>query len=294
MPSTGVRTVALSIALSLSFSTAGATNADNTEISQEVAKQEGIYHRTGKQTLEGYTVDRSLASYADGLASEFDVALDALGPADRWLDIGAGEAQAILDYYTPPDGVPPEEARARASVKAQAVAMSIEDRRTPRWQQTEPRLGENQIRYLSDRRLREYSEGELGQFQLITDVIGGFSYSVNLSLFVEKTLGLLKVNGSFFTMLQDVRWEKGTNTPFYAGQSFLTEIESADGSEMKVCSWLKRVTCVEVTCESKPQWQPPMEAFRIRKICSDVKVPALKATHYEAGTPPERRYRLQD
>ena len=39
------------------------------------------------------------------------------------------------------------------------------------------------------KRLREYSPEEIGQFQVITDVMGGFSYTQDLSLFMEKTLG---------------------------------------------------------------------------------------------------------
>ena len=54
-----------------------------------------------------------------------------------------------------------------------------------------------------------------------------------------------------------------------AGSPFLTEISKADGSELKVCAWLKRISCVEVTCESRPRWQPPMEAFHVRKVCGE-------------------------
>jgi hypothetical protein len=60
-----------------------------------------------------------------------------------------------------------------------------------------------------------------------------------------------------------------------------------------VCAWLKRIACVEVTCQSR-QWKPPIEAFRVRKVCDDVAVPALTTVHYQAGTPPERRFQLKD
>jgi hypothetical protein len=57
----------------------------------ELLKQESIYHGQGEQRIKGYTVDRALAIYADGLSSEFERALAGLGASDRWLDIGAGE-----------------------------------------------------------------------------------------------------------------------------------------------------------------------------------------------------------
>jgi hypothetical protein len=270
-----------------------ASHAENLspKFKEEISKQEGIYRSDEEQPVAGYTVDRGLSLYADGLSSDFDGALAKLGPTDRWLDIGAGKAQAILDYYTPAYDATRFKAQQRRGAKAQAVAMSIEDRRTSLWQQTAASLGLNQIQYLFGKRLREYSSEELGRFQIITDVMGGFSYTENLSVFMEKVLGLLELNGSFFTVLQDVHREEGTNRPFYGGSPFLTEITNADGSEMKVCTWLKRIACVEVTCEPRA-WQPPTEAFRIRKVCNDVAVPALATIHYQAGTPPERRFQL--
>src|SRR5262249_19030428 len=102
----------------------------------------------------------------------------------------------------------------RSGRKARAVAMSIEDRRTAQWHQTAAGLEANQMQYLFGRRLREYSAEELGRFQVITDVMGGFSYTQNLSLFMEKTLAFLDVNGSFYTMLQDVRTENAANKPY--------------------------------------------------------------------------------
>lgn len=264
----------------------------NPALGDEISKQESIFQSRGAQVPDGYSIDRSLEEYALALPSGFDSALAQLGPGDRWLDIGAGTGQAILDYYNSDYDLMHWEGRERRGRKAQAVAISIEDRRTPRWQQDAAALGAGKIAYLFDRRLREYSQEELGLFQVITDVIGGFSYTENLSLFVEKVLGFLDLYGSFFTLLQDVHSEEGTNRPHYAGAPFLTEITNADGSKAKVCSWLKSITCVQVSCEFKATWKPPIEAFRVRKICSDVRVPPLVLIHYNAGTPPERRFQV--
>lgn len=288
----GIRAVVLLVLPVLWLAASYAADPGGAKFKEEVSRQESIYRAGDKQALEGYTVDRSLAVYTQGLPTGFDRALANLGPTDRWLDIGAGRGQAILDYYTPEYDLTYPEGRARRGRKAQAVAMSIEDRRTPQWQQTAAALGENQLRYLINRRLREYSVEEVGRFQVITDVIGGFSYTENLSMFMEKVLGFLELNGTFFTVLQDVQSEEGTNRPFYAGSPFLTELRDADGSELKICSWLKRIACAEVICESRPQWQPPIEAFRVRKVCNEVTVPALVPVHYQAGTPPERRFQL--
>lgn len=260
--------------------------------SSEFSKQEAIYQSKGEQVPAGYSIDRSLAEYTLGLGAEFARALAHLSPQDRWLDVGAGQGRAMLDYYAPAYDAAHPEGQAQRGKKAKAIAISIEDRRTPAWQQVAASLEANQMQYFFGRRLREYSLAELGKFQMLTDVLGGFSYSQNLSRFMENALGFLEVGGSFYTVLQDVRSENGANQPHYPDARFLTEVVNADAVEVKICSWLKSITCVEVSCELKTGWRPPIEAYRINKVCDNVTVPALTATHFEAGTPPERRYRL--
>jgi SAM-dependent methyltransferase len=278
----------------LVWAQSGAQVPANPKFKAEISRQESIYHSEGDRVPSGYTVDRSLANYVDALSSGFDASLASLGPADRWLDIGAGKGQAILDYFTPNYDLAHAEGRERRGKKAQAIAMSIEDRRTPDWRHSAASLGGNQLQYLSSRRLREYTVEELGQFQVITDVIGGFSYTTDLTIFMEKVLSLLAPGGSFYSVLQDVHSEAGTNRPYYADAPFLTEISNASGAEVKVCSWLKSISCVQVTCELKKGWRPPVEAFQVQKVCNEVKVPALAPVHYEAGTPPERKFMLKE
>lgn len=262
------------------------------ELAEEYAKQEDIYRSQGREIPRGYVIDRSLQAYTDILPDAFDRALASLGPQDRWLDIGAGQGQAILDYYTPRYDKTHPSGRKRRGKKARSVALSIENRRTPQWDKAAAALEADKVRYLHGKRLREYSLEELGRFELITDVMGGFSYAANLSRFMESVMRLLDLNGSFFTVLQDVEGEQGTNKPFYDGFPFATEIENPGGPKVTVCSWLKSIACTEVRCESKEDWHPPLEVYHLRKVCNDVSVPALVSVEFEAGTPPLRGYRL--
>lgn len=288
----GIAVVLIASTLGVGTSLAQALN--NSNFKSEVSKQETIYRSEGDRVPAGYTVDRTLSNYVDALSTGFDGALAALKPGDRWLDIGAGKGQAILDYFTPDYDLQHPQGRERRGSKAHAVAMSIEDRRTTDWRFSAASVGPNQLQYLFNRRLRDYTVGELGQFQLVSDVIGGFSYTADLTLFMEKVASLLAIGGSFYTALQDVHSEAGTNEPHYANSPFLTEISNAEGSEVKVCAWLKSITCVQTTCELKNGWRPPLEAFHVQKVCDEVRVPALTPVHFEAGTPPERRFVLQN
>ena len=289
MSTTGPHVVALLVLQALCATTAHSEAPGGAVSNEEVSKQSGIYRSRGEDVPAGYVVDRSLLSYAFTLGTEFTRSLASLGSGDRWLDIGAGEGRAVLDYCTSKYEALFQGANRNAG-KAKSVALSIEDRRTVQWHLTAATLEPTQIQYLFGRRLREYSQEELGQFQVITDVLGGFSYTRYLSVFMEKALGFLALNGSFYTVLQDVRSEAGKNRPYYPDARFLTEMADARGSELQVCAWLKSITCVEVTCEAKADRTPPIEVYRIRKTCDGVIVPPVALTHFEAGTPPERRF----
>ena len=257
-------------------------------IDEEIAKQEKIYRSQGAEVPSGYVTNRALSDYAGLLPSGFCDALGRLGSADRWLDIGAGSGQAILDYYAPEDAAAPAE-KCRSGARARAVAMSIEDRRTDKWREQAASLGGDRIRYLSGKRLRDYSLEELGKFQIITDVFGGFTYTENLSLFVEKVLSLLEIGGVFYTLMPGVYLESGKDR---LGILHLTELEDAVGRRERVCSWLKKTACVKVTCESKSDWKRPTELINVRKVCSEVSVARMKLLEFEAGYPPGRRFQL--
>ena len=259
-------------------------------IDEEFAKQEKIFRSRGADVPRGYVTSRTLSAYVELLPSGFSDALRKLRSDDRWLDIGAGGGQAILDYYAPEYDAAPCENCAPPG-KAHAVALSIEDRRTDQWQQQASTLGGNGIQYLVGKRLREYSGEELGRFRLITDVYGGFSYTENLSLFLERVLGLLDIGGGFYTLVASVRLEDGKDDP--AKTWYLTELVDAAGRDVKVCSWLKNVTCTKVTCESKSAWETPTELIHIRKVCGGVSVPRTTLLKYEAGQPPGRLFRLE-
>ena len=76
------------------------------------------------------------------------------------------------------------------------------------------------------------------------------------------------------------------------GSLYLTELEDAFGRRVKVCSWLKKISCVQVTCESRSDFEKPTELIKIRKVCSDTSVPRTKLVEFEAGYPPGRRFQL--
>lgn len=259
------------------------------QLEDEFAKQEQIYSSRGADVPEGYVTTRGLSDYAKLLPTGFCEALGKLGSSDRWLDIGAGEGQAMLDYYAPDNAAAPAQKCGGSGAKARSVAMSIEDRQTDKWREQTASLGYDRLRYLSGKRLRQFSIEDLGRYRIITDVYGGFSYTEDLSKFVETVLSLLEVDGGFYTLLQSVRLENIKDDPNVV---YLTELLDPSGSDVKVCSWLKKISCASVNCESKTDWSPSA-LIHLRKVCSDISVPRTKLLKFEAGSPPGRKFQLE-
>lgn len=123
-----------------------------------------------------------------------------------------------------------------------------------------------------------------------TDVYGGFSYTEDLSLFLETVLSLLDIDGVFYTIVQSVDLEASKNN---RTTGYQTELLAADGRGVKVCSWLKKTACAKVVCESKNDWDSPSELINFRKVCSDVSITRMKLLQYQAGNPPSRRFQLE-
>ena len=111
-------------------------------------------------------------------------------------------------------------------------------------------------------------------------MFGGFTYTEDLSQFVDKVLSLLEVGGGFYTLVPGVHLEDGKDK---LGVFYLTELENAVGRPEKVCSWLKKTTCVKVTCESKSDWKRPTELIKVEKVCSDTSVPRMKLCRVRGG-----------
>ena len=200
---------------------------------------------------------------------------------------------AILDYFGPRFDAMHPLPNKRSRQKARAVALSIEDRRTARWSAAASLLKIGQIQYLSGKRLRDYTAGTLGRYNLITDVVGAFSYTRDLTLYMQIALDALETGGNLFTLLTDARPSGAQRRPFFEADAYLTEIIRPNGSSETICGWLRRISCIEVTCDEKHGWQPPVETFHLRKICEITTVPTLALTSFVAGTPPSRRFRIE-
>ena len=118
---------------------------------------------------------------------------------------------------------------------------------------------------------------------------GRFTYTENLSRFLEKVLSLLEIGGAFYTVLPAVHLEDGTDK---LGTWYKTELVDAASRPIKVCSWLKQTTCTKVGCESKSDWDAPTQLIEIRRLAATLRFRA-RTFGAMAGAPPGRRFQLE-
>ena len=130
-------------------------------------------------------------TYLYELGSSFLDRLRGLGPGQRWLDVGAGEALAMLNYLLDPTF--------QHKVELTAIAVSIPE---------EARIAEIQaiapsFRYVAGR-IESVEAEALGEFDLITDVVSALAYSEDVSATLRAEIRRLSVGG---TLMASGMWK---------------------------------------------------------------------------------------
>ena len=188
--------------------------ADGNQKVMLMLKQEMIYQSQGKELkmvirLIGHFLT-ILTRCRPSLKGSWQILVQKIA---GWISVRVRD-KAILDYFNP--GYKPLQMTGweNHDNKAQAVAISIEDRRTARWNRTLKVLVPGECNIFLVKRL-PFRRIEL--FQLITDVIGGFGHRQPFSIHGEGSC-TSRSDGVFHVVLQDVHSENGANQPMIQGR----------------------------------------------------------------------------
>jgi len=144
---------------------------------------------TGLEILEtnDFRVSSGLAAYRKAFGAPFAKALGQMGDRSRWLDGGAGEAKAMIEYL-------------EGGGKGQCTAVGFEIPSTARTAVADATSEfEGRFFYASGKLFGKMDKRDLhggeGDFDLITDLNGVLYYTESLAEDLEKYLLLLKPNG---------------------------------------------------------------------------------------------------
>lgn len=185
----------------------------------------------------------------------------------RWLDVGAGEGMALIDYLYGVAG------------GASVVGITVEtDWRYNGFRIQAARDFPGRFRFYKGKYLEDpsYSPETLGHFDIVTDVYGAFSYSNTVDVVLQKIGDLLKVGGHFFTV--------------YKADTFF--IYDSKGNNIPINQWINSGSCLAIVPREYSKLnmgneEPPLH---IVKTCEKVSVPPLKLSGFQSDSPPTRKY----
>lgn len=213
-----------------------------------------------------FTVHRDLAAYESDFGFLFRQRVGNLRRGQHWLDVGAGDGNAQLDYL-----------RERSSDAARVTAIAY--RRGWESRLYNSKLGRGENRFISGRMVEAISNQEIGQADLITDVFGALSYTNDPVLVLRKYLELLKPDGHlmFVGMMSKVK----------VGEKeilFTDWLAQQKGIEVKV---LKETTVLDYTpMHPDPEKYHAVEV-RVTDLAAALQLPKLKTLRTTDALPPQ-------
>lgn len=214
-----------------------------------------------------FIIDRRLAEYRVFLGPNFFRRLKQLRSSDHWIDIGAGAANAMNDYF--------HYARRSALPLPHMTAITVRAVPITRRKIFKSR----RFQYLVGRRFEEYADGETCRADLITDLFGATSYSHKFDVVVKRMAKSLKPNGvAYFNMkvakliLKDPR-----------------------GRRLKVEDWLRKIRGIKVIEARRSYHFLENNQVRIafQRTAGPIEVPCLKLVkmeHNDSSPAPRRTY----
>ncbi|MGK5081995.1 hypothetical protein WDW37_01725 [Bdellovibrionota bacterium FG-1] len=178
----------------------------------------------------------------------------------RWLDSGAGGADAISEFSQ----------LLGLDRKFNYVALGFKKPSGAKGIYTMETVPGKRFRYLSDRYIEDYAHPtqEIGPCDLISDFFGPIAYTAAVDVVIKKYLELLKVGGKAYLLIPHNL--KIKNMYFY--------------------DYLRKIS--GLTVESRP-YDALNSVYELTKTGQTGDAPSLKLTHFLSGEPPSREFELK-
>jgi len=230
---------------------------------------------------------RDLGEYRRIVGGRFQERLGALRPDQHWIDMGAGDAVAIREYYKGLQGTKGARTTALAyseplddtveiTTSAGRTVQGVEPFRGPKYEAFQQFASETpEFRPMFGKMLDEYSLDEIGKADLVTDVMGPLSYAERMDGVFAKYADITNVGGEIHTHIPH--------------QTFIVD---AAGKQVPIAEFAREWIGQSRGLELVEVGDAGAEGTRIvvRKVGEDVRVPELTLKALGAGKPPIREY----
>ena len=286
-----------------------AANAAHLAPSTRVAGHEAELAENEHRVKENiFYTNRGFSDYKRFLGPSFISKLRSLKRDSHWIDLGAGNARAMREYFSSVwQGLWAEKPKMTAVVVEKPLDLSRLEL-AAFLSRIETTGNGGRFKYMSGRFLGDYHPGEIEPADVVTDVYGAISYSPDLSGSVEQAGGMLKPGGQLFTIIQTRLETIGSRE----GNVRNVIIRRPDGSEVDIADWLRQIQGLklevskEKTRAYKTQfpgrppeaWAPTtIESVRtlvLTRTSEPLRVPKLRLVGITADSPPRRTYVWDD
>ncbi|MEN0058236.1 MAG: hypothetical protein AAGB31_05335 [Bdellovibrio sp.] len=213
-----------------------------------------LYIPTQRLLKNNYVTSRGLAEYIRHLHPDFAKKLRSLGPNHHWVDLGAGKANAQIEFLK-------ELSDLHLAPLATAVAFKLDRWWGPRHFQNKLQVKEGFFE------LQDISQWP--SVDLITDFMGVISYSKNIGLSLQKAFDLLREGGEFYTY----------------SSHLLIRIVNSSGHNLSLTDFLKTIPGLEV--------EGRYGVLKITKVSSQIQVPQTELIHYMDDAPPQLTFQIR-
>lgn len=215
-----------------------------------------------------FVTDRGLAEYRFFLGPGFFRRLKALGPQDHWMDIGAGSANAMNDYFHyAQKGLLPMPRMTAVTISAAPIKRRSLFR-------------SRKFRYWAGRPFEEYPDRELGHADLLTDLFGATTYSLRFDVVLEKMARRLKPEGIAYFSIKTAK----------------LVIRAGSGKRIKVKDWLGAIKGIRII-EARRYYhflENSLLRVAFQRTTAPLETPPLELValeHNDASPSPRRTYR---
>ncbi len=219
-----------------------------------------------------YNYTRRLKDYMTSLEDSFSGYINTLKKGDVWLDSGAGDALAQVDYLK------------RGGV---ATVIALDARQTENKETLGALLQFSlQFRYFQGRYTENYQPQELYPLKLITDVCGAIAYSSHLDRVLKVLLASLVPGGRLYFEMDD------STAPLQANSSdrlIINKVTDKGEVHVAAADYFNAIKGIEFKVGHAVYGGDTIGTYFVR-TSEKLYVPSLEIKGYEAGSPPRKTY----
>lgn len=235
-----------------------------------------------------FNTTRGLAEYGRDLGPEFRARVSSLRAGDVWVDLGAGDSEALIEYLTKDKvagfDLPPLDQRAKVVALAY-VAPKPSRRNRLALEKLVRQRGAGVYREL----IGDFREIPLSRFSgasVMTSNMGVLSYVEDFTYTMQKSLEAVNQDGMLFirTDVENVKFPDETGV-------FATS-ETAERTSAKIRKNLGRFSGAQLSRDPliylSEYSDVPLLELSFRRTGEGVEVPSFRVESLRAGRPPDR------